>query len=392
MKQPQPDRLLSARPVNTGAANTGAQNKGPRGLEAISRRHLISAAVATGVLTASGVPVAARTRGGVLRLGLSGTADGWDLRRSRGSFMRVAGQGAVYETLTEITASGELVGELATAWEPRDNARIWTITLRPEVRFHDGRALRAADVLASLALHRSDSPAAPTLARIAEMRATGPLQLRFTLTAPDANFPLALADPHLVIAPEGRIDGIGSGLYRLAEFTPGERMRLVRVADHWRDGRAGWFDAVVLRAMRDAPMRRAALVAGHVDAVDQPGAVAGIIAYRGLRVVAAPGHGHALDARAEDAALAAGLSPLPGPPPAGPVMAVDAAFAPDGVPHCACYGSGTETLFAGAAPLAAPVTAHLPYVTACTSRLAHEGLGVIGPLDSGRIAERWWFA
>lgn len=368
-------------------------NRPLRNLQGISRRGLISAAVATGVLTASGVPVAAKSRGGVLRLGLSGTAEGWDMRAARGSFLRVAGQGAVYETLTEITASGELTGELAVAWEPDESARVWTVDLRPGVVFHDGRLLRAGDVLASLALHRADSPAAPILARIAEMRATGPLQLRFTLTAPDANFPLALADPHLVIAPDGRMDGTGSGLYRVAEFTPGERLRLVRVAEHWRDGRAGWFDAVVLRAMPEAAMRSAALIAGHVDAVDQPGPEAAITAHRGLKIVMAPGYGHALGATDEEAALAAGLAPRPGPPPAGPVMAVDAAWSLlADARTAACYGIGAETLYAGALPFDAPVTAHLPFVTACTTRLAHDGLGVIGPLDSGRIAERWWFA
>lgn len=362
-----------------------------RPLQSISRRGLISAAVLAGVLTASGVPVAARQRGGVLRLGLSGSADGWDMRKAHGTFMRVAGQGAVYETLTEITASNELVGELATNWEPSDGARVWTIDLRAGVTFHDGRELRAADVLASLARHREGSPATPILERITTMRATGPLQLRFTLTAPDANFPLALADPHLIIGPEGRFDGTGTGLYRVAEFSPGERLRLVRVDAHWRDGRAGWFDAVVLRAMPEATMRNAALIAGHVDAVDHPGAGAEITAQRGLRLVVSEGHGHALTAEQEAAAIAAGLSPTAGAPPAGPVMAVNAAY---GLlaDEAACYGVGTETLFAGARPLAATATAHLPYTTACTMRLCHEGLGCTGVLDSGRIAERWWFA
>jgi len=368
-------------------------NRPLRGLQDISRRRLISAAVLTGVLGASGVPVAARQRGGVLRLGLSGTAGGWDMRAARGSFMRVAGPGAVYETLTEITAGGELVGELALSWEPDEGARIWTVDLRPGVTFHDGRPLRAGDVLASLALHRHGSPAAPVMARVARMRATGPLQLRFTLTAPDANFPLALADPHLVIAPEGRLDGIGSGLYRVAEFTPGERLRLVRVAGHRRDGRAGWFDAVVLRAMPGAAMRRAALIAGHVDAVDHPGAPEAIAAHRGLALLAPEGHGQALTAPEEEAALAAGLAPLPGPPPAGPVMAVDPAWGVLGdAGAAACYGSGAETLYPGARPFAGRITAHLPFVTAATTRLAHEGLGAMGALDSGRIAERWWFA
>lgn len=364
-----------------------------RDRQSISRRRLISAAVLAGVLSASGVSAGTRQRGGVLRLGLTGTADTWDPRRARGTFMRVAGQGAVYETLTEITAGGELVGELATGWEPAEGARVWVVNLRPGVTFHDGRPLRATDVLASLALHRNDSPAAPVLARIEAMRVTGPLQLRFTLSAPDANFPLALADPHLVIGPEGRFDGTGSGLYRVAEFSPGERLRLLRVDDHWRDGRAGWFDALVLRAMPETAMRRAALIAGHVDAIDYPGDESGLRANRDLRVVLAPGHGHALTAGEEHAARAAGLAPVPGAPGFRPVVAVDPAL---GLPcaggAAACYGAGIETLFAGARPADGPITAHLPFAMACTMRLSHEGFGWIGPLDSGRIAERWWFA
>lgn len=364
-----------------------------RDRQSISRRRLISAAVLAGVLSASGVSAGARRRGGVLRLGLTGTADTWDPRHARGAFMRVAGQGAVYETLTEISASGELVGELATGWEPAEGARVWVVNLRPGVTFHDGRPLRATDVLASLALHRSDSPAAPVLARIAAMRVTGPLQLRFTLSAPDANFPLALADPHLVIGPEGRFDGTGSGLYRVAEFSPGERLRLLRVDSHWRDGRAGWFDALVLRAMPETSTRRAALISGHVDAIDHPGDATGLRAHRDLRIVTAPGHGHALTAAEERAARVAGLAPVPGAPEFRPVVTVDSAH---GLPcvagPAACYGAGVETLFAGARPADGPITAHLPFAMACTMRLSHEGLGWIGPLDSGRIAERWWFA
>ncbi|MCC7320051.1 MAG: hypothetical protein IT542_03635 [Rubellimicrobium sp.] len=362
-------------------------------LQRISRRGLISSAVLAGVLSASGMPVAAHRRGGVLRLGLSGPEAPWDPRLAQGSFMRVATQGAIHDTLTEISAAGELVGELATAWEPAAGAAVWTVHLRAGVSFHDGRPLRAADVAASLALHRAGSPATPILDRIADMRAMGPLQVRFTLTAPDANFPLLLADPHLTIAPEGRFDGVGTGLYRLAEHDPGERLRLTRVEGHWRDGRAGWFDAVVLRPMPEARARTSALLLGHVDAVDFPAEGATIARRRDLRLIRTGSHGIALDAAGMTGASVAGLDPVAGAPPAGPVMAAHPAYAglPGGIAG-AIYGQGADTLVPGARPETGPHVAHLPFTLACNDRLRHDGIGSLGAMDAGRIAERWWFA
>ncbi len=358
----------------------------PLALQRISRRGLISSAVLAGVLSASGVAVQARERRGVLRLGLSGSLPGWDPRAGRGSLARVALSGAVYETLTEITAAGELTGELAESWEPGEGAAVWTVTLRGGTAFHDGSPVTAGDVIASLALHRDGSPAAPILRAVQDMRALTPRQIRFRLDAPDANFPLRLADPHLVVAPGGRFDGIGSGLYRLAEFLPDERLRLMRVDDHWRDNRAGWFEALVLRAMPDPVARTAALIAGHVDAVDFP---AGFEARRGLSVTAADGYGVALLPEAACSALAAGLPVVPGAPDEPLIAAAEGYGDPDlgGV----LYGQGLDTLVPAAGGIGA-VAGHLPFLIGHSDRLRHDGIGSMGPMDSGRIAERWWFA
>jgi peptide/nickel transport system substrate-binding protein len=254
----------------------------------ISRRGLIAGGVLAGVLAATGVPLQARTRGGLLRLGISGASarDGWDPRQQRGLFMRVIGQGAVRDCLTEIAATGELTGELAESWESGPDARVWTFNLRRGVVFHDGSPLRAEDVLASLALHSEGSPAGPIVAQIADMQATGPHQLRFTLVAGNADFPFLLADPHLVIAPVGRMEeGIGTGLYRLVDFDPGMAARLERVKDHYKDDRAGWFDAVHVQAINNDAARVAALTLGRVDAVNSIAAPhrALVQSQRGLR-------------------------------------------------------------------------------------------------------------
>lgn len=56
----------------------------------------------------------------------------------------------VYEGLTAISQSGQLVPALATRWETQDGGRAWRFFLRPGVRFHSGRPLTAADVRRSM--------------------------------------------------------------------------------------------------------------------------------------------------------------------------------------------------------------------------------------------------
>ncbi len=268
--------------------------KGARPLERISRRGLITSGVFAGVLAATGMPVQAQRRGGVLRLGLSGgsVTDSWDPRTHRGTFMRVIGQGAIFDCLTEISATGELTGELAESWESSPDARIWTVTLRRGVVFHDGTRLVADDVLASFDWHRNaPSPAGPIVGQIDTMRSPGPGQVQFTLAAGNADFPFLMSDPHLLIAPAGRmLEGIGTGLYRVQSFDPGVSARLDRVTGHYKDGRAGWFDAVEVLALNDPEKRVAALVEGRVDAINR--ADAGLAAVRDVALTTVQGTAH----------------------------------------------------------------------------------------------------
>jgi peptide/nickel transport system substrate-binding protein len=228
----------------------------------VSRRGLLGAGVLAGVLAASGIPLQARSRGGLLRLGLAGGLPGRDWTEAS----PVLAQGAVYETLTEIGPTGELRGELALSWETEPGALRWHITLRPLARFHEGRLLDSSDVLASLERHRR-GPSAWALAQVERMEVQGPRALLVTLTEGDPDFPLLLADPALIIGPGGRFDGIGTGPYRVAPAEGPARLRLERLGDHWTDGRAGWFEALEAVRLPEPQARLDALLAGEVDAV-----------------------------------------------------------------------------------------------------------------------------
>lgn len=242
----------------------------------LGRRRLLQSGVAAALLAVSGMPARARSRGGKLTAALSGASvtDTWDGRTHAGVFMMAAASGAVFDTLTEVAADGSLKGELATQWVASADARIWTFDLRQGVRFHDGTAFSAEDVIASLLRHKDlTSPAAPILAEVERIEKTGSHQVRFELRRGNADFPYLLSDYHLLIYPASDIAGAietgnGTGLYRVKHFAPGDRLVATRVADHYKGEGAGFFDEIEYIAMNDASRRVSALMMGKVDAIN----------------------------------------------------------------------------------------------------------------------------
>jgi peptide/nickel transport system substrate-binding protein len=232
------------------------------------------------VIAATGLPAkSAAKRGGKLRMGLNGanTSDSFDGRTHSDQFMIHMGHGTVFDCLTEVTASGELVGELAESWEASSDAKTWTFNLRKGVTFHNGKSFGADDVIASLNMHTEEgakSAAKPIVAAITTMKKMNDHQIQFTLAAGNADFPFLLSDYHILMYPAGMIDeaiakGIGTGLYKVVSFDPGVRCVLTRVDSHYKDGRAGWFDEIECIAINDSSARMNALMTGQVDAVNR---------------------------------------------------------------------------------------------------------------------------
>lgn len=225
----------------------------------LDRRALFSSAAAAALLAASGVSAAgAPKRGGRLRMALSGAARSDTWIDGDGLFMQVARQGMVFDTLTEVAADGTLHPELATGWQSSQDARHWVFDLREGVGFHDGAPLTAQDVAFSLAALIGG-----------DVTASGAHQIEIRLDAPTPDLPLTLAHHDYVIRPKHASEaGIGTGLYQVKRFAPGQHLLTTRVARHFKDGRSGWFDEVELTSIPSEPVRGQALGEYLVDAVD----------------------------------------------------------------------------------------------------------------------------
>ena len=183
----------------------------------------------------------------------------------------------VRNNLTEVTAEGDVIGELAEDWEASADAATWVFNLRKGVEFHNGKTLDAEDVVYSINVHRgedSKSGASGVVAGIEDLKADGRDRVVFTLKEGSADFPFLMADYHLTIAIAGTKgaqwdEGMGTGPFLLAEWEPGVRSSGRRNPNYFKPGRP-YFDEVETLNVGDVSARVNALRTGEVDAIEEP--------------------------------------------------------------------------------------------------------------------------
>lgn len=192
----------------------------------------------------------------------------------------------VYEPLVDFGPNLALEPRLARSWRTTSDLD-WVFDLRPGVRFHDGTALSAADVVRSLEIARDDerSRVRPELAEIHEIVAEAGA-VRLVTRNPVPALPNRLASVPIFAA---RGSGpVGTGPFRLVRWDRGQSAELTRFADYW--GKAP--DVATLRFVRidDAVERRHAVGRGEVDlATDVESAAADRTGTRSARLVSRPG-------------------------------------------------------------------------------------------------------
>lgn len=207
----------------------------------------------------------------------------------------------VYDTLYYPDLDNVPQPWLARDARPSQGGRVWTVTLRPGLRWHDGRPLTAEDVKFTFEYVKKFTHArwTPQAADIERIEVQDSLTVVFRLTKPVAWFrqlPLAdlpLLPKHIwegVTEPRRFHNTVGSGPYRLVEAQPPQFYRLV-ANDAYFAGRPRVRE-LVLPIVADASVSFNALQAGEVDANARyllPELVAQFQRIPGLRVVRGPG-------------------------------------------------------------------------------------------------------
>jgi peptide/nickel transport system substrate-binding protein len=181
----------------------------------------------------------------------------------------------VFERLTDHDGDGRLIPALATAWKLEPN-NTWVFTLRPNVRFHDGSMLEAADVVASIErIPRINSGAFNAAIRgISKAVARDKLTVALQTDGPHPTLPASLAvvsilPARLAAAPsEDFVSGramVGTGPFRFKAYQRAQAYTLARNDSYWGD-KPDWAE-VRIRYIPEGAARIAALLAGEADLV-----------------------------------------------------------------------------------------------------------------------------
>ncbi|HUJ77225.1 MAG TPA: ABC transporter substrate-binding protein, partial [bacterium] len=235
--------------------------------------------VAAGAALAAG---SAPVRGGTLNVGMEADWPTLDPLGMGALSDRQAAQ-SIYDTLLEMDEHGHIVPNLAEITHVSPDAKSYRIKVRAGVRFHDGTPLDAKAVVFNF--KRLLDPAnhcrcTADLSSIADVVATGPLEVEFRMKEPFAPLPAVLADVSgMMISPtavqkEGKDYGahpVGTGPFVFKEWKRGNYMLAVRNPNYWKPGQP-YLDSVYYRPMPDEQTRMAALTAGNIDIYQVPAA------------------------------------------------------------------------------------------------------------------------
>jgi len=159
---------------------------------------------------------------------------------------------------------------LAESWGGEDGQN-WTIKLREDVKFQNGKQMDAEAVKKSLERALKENVAIQNALKIDTIKADG-FTLTIKTTEPFPEFISELVNPNVAIIDVSEEDvvnkPVGTGPFKLASFTPGSKLELERFDDYW-DG-ASKLDSVTFAFNEDANARTLALKSGQTDIVYRP--------------------------------------------------------------------------------------------------------------------------
>lgn len=136
---------------------------------------------------------------------------------------------------------------LATSWSPNSAGDVWTIKLRPNVRFHNGKGLTAKDVVYTYDLNTNPKNASAALSALQGVLSHGQTEAAddhtviFHLDAPVGNFPYLISSDtyNTIILPDGTDPSewgktfVGTGPFKLRSYSANVGAKFVRNPDYW---------------------------------------------------------------------------------------------------------------------------------------------------------------
>jgi len=228
-------------------------------------------------------------KGGVLRVGMTGEPPSLDAHATTTVITREIGIN-MFETLLAFDAKYQPVPHLIEGYDVLDGGRRYVLRLRRDVKFHNGKLLGSADVVASLRRWGAMATTGKAIWKNVEaVEAKGPatVEIRLKDVSPGLLTALAVPDNAAVIYPEEVIkaagDGqlkefIGTGPFRFVEHRPDRHIKLARFdgyvprsepASGLSGARIAHVDELYFLPVPDYATRQAGITTGEYQYIQQ---------------------------------------------------------------------------------------------------------------------------
>jgi peptide/nickel transport system substrate-binding protein len=221
-----------------------------------------------GVGIGKGSPI----KGGSLNMSTGSEINGFDPSSSDWDATGLQYAATVYDQLTALTPDGGVQGYLAQSVTPNADYNVWTIQMRPNVVFHNGKMCDAAAVKENLDAFVASLLTGAAFNNIETTKVTGALTVEVTTKTPWVAFPYYLTSQVGTIAEPSTLGGsaqdhpIGTGPFSFVDWVPNSHFVTKRNPNYWRPG-LPYLDAITYTPIADPLSQEDALRSGSVDII-----------------------------------------------------------------------------------------------------------------------------
>ncbi len=232
----------------------------------------------------NGVSTATPKPGGALVFGVDAEEKGFSPTQGTFDEVGILYARTVFDPLMILAADSTPQPYLAQSVTPNGDYTVWTITMRPNLVFHNGSPCAAAAVAANFAAHKASALTGPAITTIDTVTVTSPLVVTIIMKSPWVPFDYYLtggiggqfafiAEPNWLNS-NSQTNPVGTGPFVFQEWVPNDHFTATKNPHYWRSGYP-YLDSITYKPIPDPDQLLSSLTSGSVDIMhsDTPNAI-----------------------------------------------------------------------------------------------------------------------
>ena len=232
----------------------------------------------------NGVSTATPKPGGALVFGVDAEEKGFSPTQGTFDEVGILYARTVFDPLMILAADSTPQPYLAQSVTPNGDYTVWTITMRPNLVFHNGSPCAAAAVAANIAAHKASALTGPAITTIDTVTVTSPLVVTIIMKSPWVPFDYYLtggiggqfafiAEPNWLNS-NSQTNPVGTGPFVFQEWVPNDHFTATKNPHYWRSGYP-YLDSITYKPIPDPDQLLSSLTSGSVDIMhsDTPNAI-----------------------------------------------------------------------------------------------------------------------